>query len=199
MSKKTLNVAAITNELEGASLFFKPVSSTLKHNESHNKLQTAKLPKSVTHRVRKSVTTRVPNLQTSEVPESVSLEVLDLSAYPIVGFQDLARMELRLTWEQKEYLDRVETAIARNSGGVAKNDPESQRLTKNSLLRALVEIARQLNLGVDSDNFRNERDLIQALFDTLKDAMSKKQTSEVTESVTNRLSDSQSSKLSKSV
>ncbi len=175
MSKKKLNVEAITSELAGgASLYFRPVPSPIpdKANVARKEPQNSVLPKSRSAEVRKSVTSKVPKFQSPVVPKSGSSEALDLNDYPIVAFQELARLDIRLTWEQKEYLDRLETAMARNSAGVDRNDPESQRLTKNSVLRSLVEIARQLNLNIDAGSCRNERDLIKAIFDALKKTLS---------------------------
>lgn len=178
MSKKKLNVEGITNELEGASLFFNP-PPLLAESKAGKKPLKAITPKSRTPEVRKSVISEVAKSRSPQVPKSGSSEVLDLSEYPIVTFQELARLDVRVTWEQKEYLDKLETAIVRNTAGSDKSDPESQRLTKNSVLRSLVEIARQLKVNVDASSFRNERDLIKAVFDALRKAMNDLQNSEV--------------------
>ena len=80
-----------------------------------------------------------------------------------------------MTWDQKEYLDDLERRIARDAPGVEKGNPTSKRITRSSILRALVEIVRRLQISVNPSRFQNERDLIEALVEALRERLTGKE------------------------
>ena len=93
----------------------------------------------------------------------------------------MQRIEVRLTWEQNKYLDDLEALIGRDAPEGERSDPAYRRITKNSILRVMVEILRGLALEVDASHFKNERDLLKALYAVLKKHFSERQTSRVPE------------------
>jgi len=131
------------------------------------------------------------NLQTNRVTESVSDRVTDLQSNRLTGFADydvpdyrqLKRIELRLTWDQNKYLDDLASVITRDMPEGERSDPSYKRITKNSILRALVEYVRRLKIQVDARKFNNESDLAQALADKIEESLADLQTNRVTESV----------------
>jgi hypothetical protein len=125
-----------------------------------------------TNRVTESVSDRVTDLQTNRVT--------DFTDYDVPDYRQLKRVELRLTWEQNKYLDELISVITRDMPEGERSSPNYKRITKNSILRALVEFARRLNLQVDARKFRNERDLAQALADKLEESLADLQTNRVT-------------------
>jgi hypothetical protein len=137
------------------------------------------------------------NLQTNRVTESVSDRVTDLQTnrvtdfadYDVPDYRQLSRVELRLTWEQNKYLVDLVSEIARDMPEGERSDPHYKRITKNSIIRALVEFARKLNPKVDAKKFRNERDLAQALADEMASLTANSQTNRVTESVSDRVTE----------
>ena len=160
MTKKDLNPEAIVNELKGQSAFFQkdrsPTSKRSRRGPGDMVTQPAK---------------KAPELQTNRLTESVSNVVTDLQSNRLTDFEDynvpdyrkLRRVELRLTWEQNKYLDDLEGVISRDMPEGERADPNYKRITKNSVIRALVEIVRRLKLGVDAGNFKNERDLAKSI------------------------------------
>ena len=129
------------------------------------KLQTTRLPDKQTSRVTESETPRVPEIQTSRVP--------DFDRYDVPDFRKMQRIEVRLTWEQNKYLDDLEALIGRDTPEGEKSDPDYRRITKNSILRVVVEILRALDVQVDASRFKNERDLLAALYEALQNRFSK--------------------------
>lgn len=165
MSKK-LNSEAIVNELHGQSVFFK------------DKV-TPPTPPS-----RKTATTpekEARDLRTSEVPELPGSELPQLRTYELRNYDQLRRLDIRLTGEQKRFLDEMEETIRQKMPEGERDNPLSRRITKNSIVRVLVEIFRQLRLRVDASNFRNEGDLLEALFEKLLQQVTDLGTSEVTD------------------
>ena len=187
--KKKLSETAIANELREGSVFFrdqlsplksnsvnvtKPVDSPIKKQPSATptpelpesgttelpKSRSSRLPKSRTHGVRKSRSSRVPNSGTTGVP--------DFRSYDIPNYNKLNRIDLRVTWDQRYFLDDQELMIRRAMPDIERDNPNHRRLTKNSVVRVLVEIARQLELKIDARKLRNEADLLQAYYDALK-------------------------------
>lgn len=114
-------------------------------------------------------TNRVTEQQTSKVTEFVSNRLTELQTYRVDRWDNLRRLELRLTREQKRYLDDLEEEISNAMPDIERDNPEFQRLTKNSIIRVLVEIAMQLDMRVDASAFHNEGDLLQAVFTALKE------------------------------
>ena len=118
-------------------------------------------------------TNKVTEQQTPKVTKPESNRLTELQTYRVERWDHLRRLELRLTREQKRYLDEMEEEISLSMPDIEKNNPEFQRLTKNSIIRVMVEIARQLDVHVDASAFHNEGDLLQALYTTLRIELSK--------------------------
>lgn len=137
------------------------------------KLQTSRLPDKQTSRVTKSESPKLLELQTSRVP--------DFDRYDVPDFRKMQRVEVRLTWEQNKYLDDLEALIGRDAPDGDKSDPSYRRITKNSVIRVMVEILRVLAVEIDASQFKNERDLLKALHDALQQRLSKLQTSRLPE------------------
>src|SRR5688572_18702954 len=116
---------------------------------------------------------------TSELPKSVSSGVRKLRSYELRKFDELRRLDIRITGEQKRFLDDLEEDIRQAMPEGDKSNPESQRITKNSIIRAMLEIARQLKLKVDGKAFHNENDLLHALFEELARQLPNSRSSEV--------------------
>jgi len=171
MSKKVLNTSAVLNELKGQSAFF-------------NQPKSPTLPKRKQPKKKQPQTHRVTELQTDRVTESVSNRLTDFDEYDVPDYRKLQRLELRLTWEQKQYLDRLEGLISRDMPEGERTDPNYKRITRNSIVRVLVEIMRRLNLSVDASSFKNEKDLARDLFKKLTNRLTELQTTRVTESQT---------------
>jgi len=62
-----------------------------------------------------------------------------------------------------------------------RTDPNYKRITKNSIVRGLVEILRRLNLSIDASRFKSEKDLTRELLDKLTHRLTESQTPKVTE------------------
>ena len=92
----------------------------------------------------------------------------NLDDYRLLPFREYKKVDARLTWGQKEYLDNLEKLIAREAPGVEKGNPLSKRITRSSIIRALVEIARRLQIAVNPSRFQNERDLIEAVVEAFE-------------------------------
>src|SRR5687768_7202703 len=76
-----------------------------------------------------------PDLQTNRLTEFGSNRVTDLQSYRVERFDTLRRVECRLTKDQKRYLDDLEEEISLAMPDIERNNPEFQRLTKNSVIR----------------------------------------------------------------
>jgi len=113
--------------------------------------------------------------RTSEVPKSESAEVRELGSsgvgklrsYELRKFDELRRLDIRITGEQKRFLDDLEEDIRQAKPEGDLTNPDYQRITKNSIIRALIEIARQLEIKLNASTFQNENDLLQDLFEEL--------------------------------
>ncbi len=99
----------------------------------------------------------------------------------IPDYRKMQRIEVRLTWEQNKYLDDLEALIGRDAPEGEKSNPNYRRITKNSILRVMVEILRELALEVDASHFKNEHDLLKALYAALTERLSKSHTSRLLE------------------
>ena len=140
--------------------------------------------KSRTHGVQKSRSSVVKKSSTPEVVKSRTHGVQKFEDYPLLHFRDLEKMDVFVTGEQLDYLKDLESVIVRGRPGMEKGNPLHQRLTKTSVVRALVEIIRRLDLTVDPQNFNNERDLLQAIDQTLRAKYHKKSKAQVQKSRT---------------
>lgn len=134
-----------------------------------------------TNRATESVSDRVTDLQTNRLT--------DFTDYDVPDYRQLKRVELRLTWDQNKYLDDLASVITRDMPEGERSNPSYKRITKNSILRALVEYARRLKIQVDARKFNNERDLAQALADKIAESLTDLQTNRVTESVTDEVTE----------
>lgn len=122
---------------------------------------------------------KVPKSVTSEVTKLRSSEVTELRSYGLPKFDQLRRLDIRLTWEQKRFLDDWEEDIRQAMPEGDRDNPKHRRITKNSIIRVLVEIIRQLEIRVNAKGFRNEGDLLEALFEALRKKLTELRTSEV--------------------
>jgi hypothetical protein len=111
---------------------------------------------------------RPPEYGSYRLPDQQSTRVTDFQSYSVPNYQKMQRIEVRLTWEQNKFLDDLEAIIARDAPEGERSDPNYRRITKNSIIRALVEIVRCLEVQVDARSFRSEKDLLTALVETLK-------------------------------
>jgi hypothetical protein len=179
MTKKRLNTQGIVNELAGASVFFSPTPVPAPVPDSKT-LKISPVPKP--RRANQAKAQRTPPLRQSAVPtESQTHRLTDFEDYDVPDYRRLRRAELRLTWEQERYLDDLEAVIARDMPEGERANPSYKRITKNSVLRALVEMARRLEVRVDAHRFRNERDLAKAVFGAFREKLAKLQTDGVTD------------------
>lgn len=170
MSKKNLNPESIVNELREGSVFFQPSEAvTPPSREPAKKRSTAPEKKS----------SEVTELRTSEVENLLTSVVRELRSYELRSFDELRRLDIRVTGEQKRFLDEMEETITQAMPEGERGNPDHRRITKNSIMRVFVEIFRQLRLKVDASRFRNERDLLEALFEELLDRVTELRTSEV--------------------
>lgn len=117
-------------------------------------------------------TSRVTEFQTTRVPDKQSNRLPDFESYDVPDFRKMQRIEVRLTWEQNKYLDDLEAFIGRDAPEGDKSDPGYRRITKNSIIRVVVEILREIDIQVDASQFKNERDLLKALYQVLKTRLS---------------------------
>ena len=138
---------------------------TLHPKISPLKLQTSRHPDIQTSRGTESETPRVPEKQTYRVPA--------FERYDVPGYRKMQRIEVRLTWEQNKYLDDLEALIGRDTPEGEKSDPAYRRITKNSILRVMVEILREMSLDIDASHFKSERDLLKALYQAVSMHFSK--------------------------
>lgn len=93
----------------------------------------------------------------------------------------MRRIEVRLTLEQIRFLDDLEWELGRSLPDLEKGNPESRRITKNSIIRVIIEILRTLDLDINASHFRNERDLLLTLHQILKAHFSDSGTSRLPE------------------
>ena len=177
MTGKKLNSAKVLNELKGQSAFFSQPKSPTSIKQKTPKKQPQ------THKVTVS--------QTDRVTESGTDRLTDFDGYNVPDYRKLQRLELRLTWKQKEYLDRIEALISRDMPEGDRSDPDYKRITKNSIVRVLVEIMRCLNLTINASRFKSEKDLAKDLFKLLTDRLTELQTKNLSESQTSRVPESQ--------
>jgi hypothetical protein len=129
----------------------------------------------------KPPTNRVTEVQGNRVTDLQTNRVTDFADYEVPIYSDLSRLELRLTWEQTEFLESLDRQIAREAPEGDKKDPTYKRITKNSVVRALVEILRRLNPKLDAGRFYNEQDLVKALFAALGERLTDLQTNRPTD------------------
>ena len=177
MSKKKLDAGTVINELKGQSAFFAQPESPPPAKRIPKKIQPQ--------------TNRVTDLQTDKLTESETDRLTDFADYDVPDFRKLHRSELRLTWEQKEYLVRLEASIIRDMPEGERSNPNYKRITKNSIVRVLVELLRRINPSIDASRFKSEKDLATDLFKKLTDRLTELQTDKVSESQTPRVRNSQ--------
>jgi len=72
-----------------------------------------------------------------------------------------------------------------------RSDPNYKRITKNSIVRVLVEILRRLDLSINASRFNSEKDLARDVFIKLTDRLTELQIHKSSESQTNRVRESQ--------
>lgn len=174
MIRKKLNADDMLNELKGQSVFFKNAGkqlAPLPENETKKKLGTSlkELPR----------TSKLPKSRTNEVTKSGSSEVPKLQTYELRNFAALRRLDVRLTGDQKWFLDEMEEMIRQQMPEGESNNPESKRITKNAIIRVFVEIFRQLKLPINAREYKNEHDLMHGIFRSLLKKIPELRTTEV--------------------
>lgn len=143
-----------------------------------SKLQTRGLTESQGH--------RLTDRQSHRVTEPVTDRLTDFADYDVPNYRRLKRVELRLTHEQNRFLDVLEENIARERPEGSRSDPDYRRITKNSIVRALVETACRLQLRPDARGLKNERDLVKSVVEELCRRLVELQSNRSTESVSDR-------------
>lgn len=161
--------------------------------DSHNPSdinETNRVTESQSYRPPDSVSPNPTKSLSNEVTESVSDRVTEFDDYIVPDYRKLKRFEMRLTWEQKKFLDDLESIISRDMPEGERANPNYKRITKNSIIRSLVEITRRLEINIDASHFTNERDLTKALSREISRKITELQTNRVTESVSDKVSES---------
>lgn len=174
-----LNETAMLNELREGSAFFRDAR---KAAQSPTNTKTPLTPKP-------KQPSKLMNLQTNRVTDLQSDRLTDFSDYEVPDYRKLKRTEMRLTWDQDDYLNQLESKIARDMPEGERSDPRYKRITKNSIIRALVEYARRLDIQVNASKFRNEADLTEAIAKAIESKLNDLQTNRVTESVSDGVTD----------
>jgi hypothetical protein len=100
-------------------------------------------------------------------------------SYEVRKFDELRRLDIRITGKQKRFLDDLEEDIRQSMPEGDKENPHSQRITKNSVIRVLLEIARLARLKIDASTFQNEADLLDTIYEELCSKLPKFRTPEV--------------------
>lgn len=162
MTKKDLKPERVISELRDQSVFFTGSKSPTKEKEKETKR------KGVTDTLTHSVSDTVRQSHTDTLTHSSEDRLDDLSNYEVGDYRQLARGNLRLTPEQNRFLKDMEDAISGQRPEGERADPEYKRITKNSIIRALVEFARRLKLTVDASTFKNEQDLLRAIVEEIR-------------------------------
>ena len=160
MAKK-LNETAMLNELREGSAFFRDARKAVQSPPQTKIPPPAKAqPPSKKDDLQ---TNRVTGSVSDRVTDSQSNRLTDFNDYEVPDYRELKRTEMRLTWDQDNYLNQLESKIAREMPEGERSDPKYKRITKNSIIRALVEYARRLDIQVNAGKFRNEADLTEAI------------------------------------
>ncbi len=123
---------------------------------------------------------RQPEIQTT-VPELQSSDKPDFQTYRVPAFNKMPRIEARITREQNRYLDDLEWEISRSREEADRSQSQFKRITKNSIIRCLIEMLRQFDVKVEARNFQSEQDLLDALVKELHIHISKYQSSRLPE------------------
>jgi hypothetical protein len=186
MTKK-LDETAVLNELREGSAFFRDARLA----SERKKTQPAPLPQKPKIKIegKDLQTNRLTDSQTDRVTELQTNRVTDFADYEVPDYRQLKRVELRLTWEQDNFLNNLESIITRDMPEGERSDPKYKRITKNSIIRALVEYARRVNLRVDATKFKNEADLARAICDQIEKPTADSQTNRLTESVSDEVTE----------
>lgn len=168
--KKKLPVAQMVNELK-RSPFFRLRESKKSSNEPQPKPARSSIVKK--HHLnktarKKSVEKRLPKFRTSELPKSVSYEHPNYRSYELRNFDKLKRLDVRLTREQRRFLDDLEDDIREKMPEMEQGNDNHRRITKSAIVRVFIEVFRQLDIEVDGSKFRSELDLLELIRERLK-------------------------------
>ncbi len=163
------------------------VEATESQSSAVTESGTAEVANSETAEVGNSRTAEVANSETAGVANPSMTVTWQLRRYELRNFDQFRRLDVRLTAEQKRFLDNWEEDIRQAMPEGERRNPTYKRITKNSIMRVLVEIFRQLEIPVDATHFRNEQDLMQTLFDGLCQKVAALRSPEVTESHTSEV------------
>lgn len=172
MSKKTLNVDQVMSELKGQSVFFRPAGQPAAPSPPPLEKETD---------LSQTPTSEVTDSRTSEETKLASSELTDIRTYELRNYANFRRLDIRLTADQKRFLTDLEERIRSEMPEGEANNPNSKRITKNSIIRVFIEIFRHLDLKLDASHFMNEIDLLQSIYASLLAKLRDSRTSEVTD------------------
>jgi hypothetical protein len=110
--------------------------------------------------ISQKITTPKENTPTSEVPHFGSTALPNIRSYEVPHFKSMKRLDIRLTKEQKRFLEDLEDQIREEMPEGESENPKSRRITKASIVRVMVEFFRQMNTPIDASIFKNENDLL---------------------------------------
>lgn len=172
MSKKTLNITSIQNELKGASVFFqRPVNTPSVPQSNKAKQGTAKPRKRKQSRsavVRKSRPSAVSQSGRTTAHQSVSAEPPQSRSYELRKYNQYKRLDVRLPKTHHRYLSDLEDDIRDTMPEIRRDNPEHRIITKAAIVRVYIELFRQLDIAINAKRFHNELDLLDALNEGLK-------------------------------
>jgi hypothetical protein len=103
--------------------------------------------------------TALPHFGTTEVPH--------FRSYEVPHFKKMKRLDVRLTKEQKHFLEDLEDQVREEMPEGESDNPHSRRITKASIVRVMVEFFRQMSTPIDASAFKNENDLLEEWFNKL--------------------------------
>ena len=96
--------------------------------------------------------------ETSELQESQTSELQMMRSLEVSKFQTIdVKLSVLLTSDQLEYLDGMVKEIMRSRDPAYKKE----RITKNTIVRCLVEVLKEVNL--DTKNIPDEEELLRRL------------------------------------
>lgn len=81
----------------------------------------------------------------------------------LAKWQQLEKVNVLMTAEQKEFLDKSAKRIMKNRNS-KKN---SERITTNTIIRSLIEVLKESGAEINASNITNEKDLTRELSELL--------------------------------
>ena len=170
MTKKRLNVTSIQNELSQTAYFARPVAqqrSTSRPKPPVPKQKRSKKLKKTPDKTTELKKAKIPDFESNKVSKSETHKVSNFQSYKLSNYKTFKHMGIGLTRDQVRYLQKLEDHISDTRPDIDKNNAHHKRITKASIIRVLVEMARQLELTVNARQFQNEHDLYQAMLEKM--------------------------------